>query len=797
MDRKHIFPLMFVFVLLGVFASAIIVQKVRAQGTIYIRADGSIDPPSANIESADKITYSLTNNIYDFVVVERNNIVVDGAGYALQGTGNGTGISLSGRNNVTIRDMNINMFATGIYFYESSSNTIANSTITDSGSYAIRLQSRGSSNLNAIQNNALLGGGSGIYFSSDANYGGDLSNNSISYNVIRDFDNGIFLNPAYQVQSEMEYNTFEHNGISNCTTAIRVAPSSGFCTVRYNVFYNNSLRDGQYGIYFDEWIGRNIEVYANKFTENRLTNFTSYGVYFANFETYSNDFGGSNTLDGNSFYQYAYRENETIDNLNLNGNNDATNLGMVTIASSYNVTLNNCSITGDKEYGVFLWGNSNCSILNSEISENGRSTDEANVVSTGEVGSSITNNVVSSGFHGIRLFSSSGMTIAHNSVSNASEVGFYLYESSSNTIINNTIADSGSYAIRLHSRGSGSTLNVMQNNTLSGGGSGIYFSCDANYGGDLSNNSISYNVIRDFDNGIFLNPAYQVQSEMEYNTFEYNNISNCTTGIRIAPESGFCTVRYNAFHNNNLQDGQYGFYLDEWGGRGVEVYLNNFTENRLTNFSSYGVYFANSETYFNDFGGSNTLNGNNFYHYAYRQNETVSGLHLNSGNDATNLGLVTLVFCQNVTLKDSNLSGDREFGVFLWTANNNAIAQNNITANAIGIDISDSNNNTIYHNFFNNTVQVQVTSGSADIWDNGYPSGGNTWSNYTDVDIYRGYYQNETGSDSIWDHPYVINEDNRDNYPIIPELSSLLVLPLFMAATILAVTVRRKKHFFS
>jgi parallel beta-helix repeat protein len=765
-------------------------------GTIYINPDGSITPSNAPIKTIDNITYTFTSNIDSLIFVERDNIVVNGAGFTLQGAGNGTGIYLSSRNHVTIKNTSISMFDTGIYLYQSSSNTIINDTITDSVSYAIHLHSVGSSsNLNVIQNNTLSGGGSGIYFSSDGNYPGDLSYNDVSHNIIKNYGNGIFLNPIYQLQSQLEYNTFGYNKISNCTTAVRIAPSSGYCTVRHNLFHDNSLRDGQYGVYFDEWYGRGIEVYSNNFTSNTLTDFSSYGVCFANSETYGNDFGGNNTMNGNHFYHYAYRQNEIVSNLNLNENNDATNLGMITVVESNNVTLNNCSIAHDKDYGVFLWYNANCSILNSRISKNGNVTGESNIYAYGEAGSSVMNNALSDGFNGISLFSSSGIKITHNSISNMSEVGIYLYESSSNTIEDNNVTNSSGYAIRLHSKWGSSNLNVIQNNTLSGGGSGIYFSSDGNYPGDLSNNTISHNSIRGFGNGIFVNPTYQIQSQTEYNTFKNNSILSCATAIRIAPSGGFCTVSYNVFCNNSLRDGQYGIYLDEWYGRNIEVCYNNFTSNELTNFSSYGIFFANSETFGNDFGSNNTLNGNRFYHYAYQQNHTIIGLHLNSSNDATNLGLFTLVSCQNITLKNCSLSGDRDYGFFLWGSNNNTLVNSSITANTVGIYVFGSNYNCIYHDSFNNTNQAQVTPGSTNTWDNGYPSGGNYWSDY----LTRYPNAAENDSSGIWNTSYLIDANNVDYYPlmnqpIIPEFPSFLILPLMIMATLLAVIIYRRKH---
>jgi parallel beta-helix repeat protein len=109
-------------------------------------------------------------------------------------------------------------------------------------------------------------------------------------------------------------------------------------------------------------------------------------------------------------------------------------------------------------------------------------------------------------------------------------------------------------------------------------------------------------------------------------------------------------------------------------------------------------------------------------------------------------------------------------GILLYGASNNSVSGNNITANKyIGIYLDESSNNRIFHNnilVLNNTAQVEVDR-ALNIWDNGYPSGGNYWSEYNGTDIYSGAYQNQTGSDGIGDTPYVINENNRDNYPLM------------------------------
>jgi len=62
---------------------------------------------------------------------------------------------------------------------------------------------------------------------------------------------------------------------------------------------------------------------------------------------------------------------------------------------------------------------------------------------------------------------------------------------------------------------------------------------------------------------------------------------------------------------------------------------------------------------------------------------------------------------------------------------------------------------------------VYVSTNSTNVWDNGYPSGGNYWSNFNSTDLFRGPYQNETGIDGISDTPYVIDVYNQDRYPLM------------------------------
>jgi len=98
----------------------------------------------------------------------------------------------------------------------------------------------------------------------------------------------------------------------------------------------------------------------------------------------------------------------------------------------------------------------------------------------------------------------------------------------------------------------------------------------------------------------------------------------------------------------------------------------------------------------------------------------------------------------------------------------NTIAKNNI----IGIELTDAPNNTIYHNNFIDNKK-QVTTNTVNTWDNGYPTGGNFWSDYRSKynrleDNYNGEKQDKEGGDGILDAPYIVftNPKNIDHYPL-------------------------------
>lgn len=137
-------------------------------------------------------------------------------------------------------------------------------------------------------------------------------------------------------------------------------------------------------------------------------------------------------------------------------------------------------------------------------------------------------------------------------------------------------------------------------------------------------------------------------------------------------------------------------------------------------------------------------------------------------------------------IKENTITNNSNVGIFLYSAGFNIIIGNNVTNNDLGIVVSISHDNIVYHNNFVNNTEHVKTDDSNGIWDLGEE--GNNWDNYTGHD---------SDGDGIGDTPYIINENNQDNYPlitkfIIPEFPSWIILPLMLIVTLVGTIVRKK-----
>ena len=259
------------FVLLLVLCSAFVlftaIEIVYASGTIYIRAEGSIEGTS-KIQREGNV-YTFTGDISDSLVVERDNIVVDGAGHVLEGTeteegGTEKGIDLTGRSNVTIENMeikafdqgirlwssfnntisgnNITMNTMGILLWSSSNNCIAENDITTNGPNQPAIWFAALSNHNSVYGNSIANNHIGIYLSMS-------SNNSISGNSITANFDGLYLSTYYKGTSD--FNNICGNIIKSNRRSGIFLDNANRNNIYHNVFVDNGEQvRGVYASYY-------------------------------------------------------------------------------------------------------------------------------------------------------------------------------------------------------------------------------------------------------------------------------------------------------------------------------------------------------------------------------------------------------------------------------------------------------------------------------------------------------------------------------------------------------------------
>jgi parallel beta-helix repeat protein len=327
---KKIVFLVFVLGFLSTRVFVEFVSPVAATGAIYVRSDGSVYPATAPIQRIENV-YTFTDNIYDEIVVERDNIVVDGAGYALEGRGSGTGIDLSERTNVTIRNVEIRDFFYGVYLYFSLNNSLSENIIANNN-YGIRL--RNSPN-NKVYGNNIKNSFYGVWLTGSSN--NNINENSITENN----SDGVWLSGS------SDHNNISGNNIKNNGHGIRLDDYSN------NMFRNNDVSDNEY----------------------------NFGVYGSLLPEFIQDIDDSNTVNSKPVYYWVNKRDMTVPldagwvalikctritaiNLDLANNGQG-----VLLAYTTNSTITKNNIT-DNIHGIYLSGSSNNTFNRNDITEN-------------------------------------------------------------------------------------------------------------------------------------------------------------------------------------------------------------------------------------------------------------------------------------------------------------------------------------------------------------------------------------------------------------------------------------------
>ena len=240
--------------------------------------------------------------------------------------------------------------------------------------------------------------------------------------------------------------------------------------------------------------------------------------------------------------------------------------------------------------------------------------------------------------------------------------------------------------------------------------------------------------------------------------------------------------------------------IDEYGLTGIVI--RNSTNNQILNNNitsnypvykrqSFGVYVVDS---------SDIIISNNDVEGFWRGvSLTNSNFNDIVGNNVSksNRGIVVFsgqenkVFGNRVFSTVEALTGSifPDSGIGISVSNNNSVFGNTFERNGVGLRVDGTNIFIYQNNFLNNTDHMDLEQSTSVLWDANYK--GNYW------DSYEG---NDTNGDGIGDTPFILDDYNQDNYPLmkpvdiseIPEFSSVIILPMFLVLPLIIIIIRGK-----
>ena len=250
------------------------------------------------------------------------------------------------------------------------------------------------------------------------------------------------------------------------------------------------------------------------------------------------------------------------------------------------------------------------------------------------------------------------------------------------------------------------------------------------------------------------------------------------SGNNITANNGYGILLSYSSHNiisgNNIANNGGGIMLD---GVLEGAYNNVISGNNITSNSGDGILFLDSSN--NKISKNNiTANGGNGIQFHWTENPYAStDYNVIVGNNILyNEQGIWLNSSNYNMISQNSITANNWHGIILDHSNHNTIRSNHIAAHnsfgvwrgylnvhGKGLWLLSSNENTIYHNNFIDNREQTAVSGYSNIWDNGFPTGGNYWSDYKEV------YPDATEFDDskIWNKPYVIDQYNYDRYPLM------------------------------
>jgi len=439
-------PVRLLFLIVALVFSAVIAERVpvvAADGPIYIRADGSVEGTDRIQRDGDVYTFigdidviNAYTHIGAGLWVEKDNIVVDGAGFALQtNVGVSIGVNLAARNNVTIKNMRIVGFNHGFNLADSSDNTILGNSLDGSGveGYPAGLWVWNSSN-NNINDNTITGYEEfGILFQMS-------SNNMLTGNVLT--SNNIGLKLDYSPN-----NILRNNQINGNNENFGVGYNS-LADFIQDIDTSNTV-DGK-PIYY--WINEHDRIVPSDAGFVALGNCTNITVQ---------NLKVTNNYDSIMLY---FTNNSIVAGNDISGCANG-----IALRSCHNISVSENKLANNRYLGVSTEASANISITKNDISTSGTGITSSGKTparggSSGSTQTLISENSITGNSPGIDFTYSDGNIITNNYVANNIYTGMNFVFSYNNQVIGNTLLENNGSGIRI----SGAENNIFYHNKFIG-----------------------------------------------------------------------------------------------------------------------------------------------------------------------------------------------------------------------------------------------------------------------------------------------------------------------------------------
>lgn len=453
---------------------------------------------------------------------------------------------------------------------------------------------------------------------------------------------------------------------------------------------------------------------------------------------------------------------EEVSGGNLSGNVLSDSYFGAWLNESENCTLSGNTVTGGR-FGICLEGSDNNSAGDNSIS----SVSTCGFWLDGASGNEISGNELQNNSYGIAVLDRSNENELHNNtISESTELGLWLSGSGANVLRNNSM-QVNTFNFMDEYIGFGFTLpNDIDTSNLVDGKPIYYLVEESDLVLDSASNAGTVFLIgcenvtvRDLvleknGCGVFLTESsnstlYNLTvSDNEFGILGLiDGSSNCSNNTVENNIYGiyFVVGENNDLSNNSISENEYGLMLLADSG----TLKNNLLSGNEYNFGAEAISGSDG----NDIDTSNLVDGKPIYYLVGESDRVL--------DTSSNAGIVYLVDCENITVRDqvlehnmyglflhnttnssfeNNVVSLNDQGIYLSRSEINILRNNNLSENSDGLRLYTSGNNSIYNNLFRNSDNIILSGKCAgNIWNASRTEGtnilgdpyigGNCWAN--------------------------------------------------------------------